>query len=231
MTNYCDKCKVEVDISHKNCPLCGAYVERDEIKNKSVNIKDIDYSYPAPNTETVIKKLLFKIILLFCIISVGVVMVVDSITSVRLDWSFHILVGWLIFWFTIGRSIFFHLEFRRQIVWDTIFACFLCLYIQYNLSNIDDWAWTYAVPAVLLGGLAALCLMMIAQYKNWENYCLPTTVMCILTTVPMIAYAAIYHVTHFMHYITIGCGLIVLLTMMIFGKKKYFLEIKKKFHI
>ena len=70
---------------------------------------------------------------------------------------------------------------------------------------------------------------MLIGYKDWVRFSMPLTSMCLVTAVPAIASAALYRHVHFMIYICVGVGVISLLLMMIIGKDKYFLELKKKF--
>lgn len=232
MRKYCEKCKVYVDECMENCPLCGTYLpcEEDEKKDTDI-ISYIDHGYPKVNNEKVIRNLLCKITVLLSLIAIGVVLVVDLLATKHIDWSLHVVVGIIIFWFTLGRSLFFNLELRRQLVWDCIMASLLLIYVEWVTDATYAWAWRFGVPSVILGCLLAICITMILKYDYWEHYCLPATVLCILSAVPMIYYVCMYHTTYFMHYICLGAGLALWIAMMVIEPKKYFLEVRKKFHI
>lgn len=240
MTNKCPRCDVEVDHNLTNCPLCGAFVENNENEFDANEYENnINYGYPKVRQNFVIKKLLLKVVLYFCIISIGICMLVNYLTSPtkQLDWSFHIIFGWIVYWCTLGRTMFFHLDMRKQIYWYSVFACIICFHIQFSIEKTIfveqamNWALIWATPSFLMGGVAGLVLYMLIKWKDWVRFVLPLTAMCLTCILPTIIGFCIYKDVHFMLYICMGVGVITLLFMMIVGKDKYFLELKKKFFI
>ena len=95
----------------------------------------------------------------------------------------------------------------------------------------QNWALVWAVPAFLLGGIATLFILMLLRFKDWVRYSMPLTAMCLVTAVPAIMATVMYKQVHFMIFICLGVGIITLLLMMILGREKYFLELKKKFFL
>lgn len=231
MYNFCEKCKVNVDNIHQTCPLCGAYIKKDEEKTISDKPSAIYYGYPKINTESVIKNLMLKIIIYVSIISTACVILIDLILSGKIDWSFHVAVGWLVFWFSLGRTIFFNLELRRQVVWDCIFASFLVYYAQYYVGIGENWALEVGLPLIDISCLILLGSTMVIKYKQWERYCLPISIICLFSMVPIIVYGILNRQVLVLHVICAGAGVVLLLGMMLLGNKKYFMELKKKFHI
>lgn len=237
MANYCDKCKVSVDKKHQNCPLCGAYIKTDEIliiKPDTVTAKEIvDYSYPKINMESIIKNLLLKIAIFISVFAMVAVVVINFLTTRKLDWCFHVIVGISLFWITFGRALFFKTNIGKQIVWDCIFAVLLIVYVQYVIGQLGAWwGYAYAVPSVIIACDVTIAATMLMKTKNWAVYSLSATVLCLISFVPLIyAFARNVGAEHFMSYICAGVGATMLVFMMLFGKKSYFLEMKKRFHI
>lgn len=238
MKNQCPKCKVKVDENLKNCPLCGAFIEREEISDTE-KFNKINYGYPEVDKEFVMRKVLLKIVLYCCIISIGICLLVNYLTSPtrEISWSYHIIFGWVVYWCTLGRTMFFHLDIRKQIFWYSIFACVICFHIQFSiektiyLSAEANWALRYASPAFLMGGIVGLLAYMLIMYRDWVRFTMPLTAMCIAACLPAISSLIIFKDVHFMLYISAGVGIATLLCLMIVGKEKYFLELKKKFFL
>ncbi len=239
MKKHCHKCNVEVDIHHNTCPLCGAYLESVEKLTDEEEYKQIDYSYPKLNNDVVMKMLLQKITILITIISILACAMINYLSNINseLTWVWHVIVGWIIFWVTIGRTLFFHLEFKKQIVWDSIFASLLAFYIQFSILGRfqllaeENWALVWATPSFLLGAMGGLAIHAIIRYKEWARFALPMTAVNIISIVPLITYYILYKEVHFMTFIAAGVGIFTLISMMIVGRKKYFTEYMKKFHM
>lgn len=235
MTDKCPRCNVKVDANLKNCPLCGAYIERDEDANATIS--KIDYGYPVVSKDAVWREFFLRVAIYACLISIGICFLVNYLAVGSIFWAYHILFGWVVFWFTIARSLFFHLDIRKQIFWYSIFACVICFYIQsvsnkaFVIAEELNWALIWATPAFLLGGIAGLFAYMVIEYRNWIRLAMPLTMMCLATAIPAIMAAIMYGHVHFMICISLGVGVITLLMMMILGREKYFLELKKKFFI
>ncbi len=105
------------------------------------------------------------------------------------------------------------------------------IYGKFVVTEEQNWALVWATPAFLLGGIAALFAFMIIGYKDWIRLSMPLTAMCVVTCVPVIMSWFMYQHIHFMIYICLAVGIITLLLMMVFGREKYFLELKKKFFL
>lgn len=234
MIDKCPRCNVKVDKNLKNCPLCGAYIEREE-EDIDAPVPTLSYDYPVVSKGVVWREIILRVFIYACVISIGICFLVNYLAADRVFWAYHILFGWIVFWFTIGRSLFFHLDARKQIFWYSIFACVICFYIQSWINNSfvvaeeTNWALIWATPAFLLGGIAILFAYMLIEYRNWDRLAMPLTAMCLATVIPAVMAAIMYHRVHFMICISLGVGVITILLMMILGKEKYFLELKKKF--
>lgn len=236
MLNKCPRCNVLVDKKLNNCPLCGAYIEREDEEIDSP-IPQIDYSYPVVDKSKVWRDIAFRVVLYICLISIGICFLVNFLAAERIFWAYHIIFGWVVFWFTLGRSLFFHLDLRKQIFWYSVFFAIISYYIQFFIYHKfvvpeeQNWALVWAVPAFLLGGIATLFILMLLRFKDWVRYSMPLTAMCLVTAVPAIMATVMYKQVHFMIFICLGVGIITLLLMMILGREKYFLELKKKFFL
>lgn len=237
MIDRCPRCNVKVDKSLTNCPLCGAYIEREDESFDSP-IPTIDYAYPEANKSVVLREVILRVFLYACLISIGICFLVNYLAIGKVSWAYHILFGWGIFWCTLGRSLFFHMDIRKQLFWYSVFACVICFYIQIMLNGkrfvipeAQNWALVWATPAFLLGGIASLFVYMLISYKDWVRLSMPLTMMCVVTAIPAVISGIIYKRVHFMICICLGVGIIALLLMMIVGKDKYFLELKKKLFI
>lgn len=224
---YCKNCKVSV-AGQNTCPLCGAYVGDNIIE---VNDR-VDLVYPSINKEIFVKMFIMRVLIFVTVLSLGVVFLTDWIATGKIDWSLNVAVGWGVFWLTIGRTVFFHLQLRRQIVWDCLFACGLVLYIQYLVKvPVYSIGFTIIIPCIIMSCIAGMQCIMLTKFKSWIRFALPTTVLCLISVVPLIVSLCVYKIAYFPLYMTAVYGAFTLLAMMLFGHKKYFIELKKKFHI
>lgn len=236
MIDKCPRCNVTVDKKLSNCPLCGAYIEHED-EDINSPIPAIDYSYPVVDKSGVFRDIAFRVVLYAFLISIGICFLVNFLATHRIVWAYHIIFGWVVFWFTLGRSLFFHLDVRKQVFWYSVFFSIISYYIQcfiyhaFVVPEAQNWALIWAIPAFLLGGIALLFVFMVLRYKDWVRYSMPLTAMCLVTAVPVIMAAVMYKQVHFMLCICLGVGIITLLFMMILGREKYFLELKKKFFV
>lgn len=236
MIDKCPRCNVKVDKNLSNCPLCGSYIERNE-EDHDAPLETIDYGYPKVRKGLVIREIAFRVFLYACLISIGICFLVNFLAANRIFWAYHIVFGWAVFWCTLGRSLFFHLDFRKQIFWYSVFASIICYYIQtmiygtFKVTEAQNWALIWAMPSFFLGGIAILFVYMLVEFKDWVRLTMPLTAMCLVTIVPAIIASVMYKQVHFMIYICLGVGFITLLLMMILGREKYFLELKKKFFL
>lgn len=224
---YCNNCKVSV-AGQNTCPLCGAYVGDNCVESND----RVDLAFPSINKEVFVKMFIMRVLIFVTVLSLGVVLLVDWIATGAIDWSLNVAVGWLIFWLTIGRTVFFHLQLRRQIVWDCLFACALVLYIQYLVNvPINSIGFTIIIPCVIMSCIAGMQIIMLMKFKSWNRFALPTTVLCLISLIPLIVSLCVYHEAYFPLYMAAIYGVLTQLAMMLFGHKKYFIELKKKFHI
>lgn len=232
--NRCERCKVNLEESLDNCPLCGAYIEKEEIDIEE-HFNDIDYSYNSPNHELILRKFFMRISIIVTFAALISVLIVDFLCNERISWSLHVVIGLFIFWLTFARIIFFQEEMRRMTVVFVLMIMFLVCYIQYCITGIPSsgrecWSLEYAAPAFQIGGLCLLCLMALIEFRSWNKYALPITLTALTSLVPFLIYYFLYFQLFFMQFISIAISLLVILLMIVFGRKKYFLEYKKKFH-
>lgn len=232
--NRCERCKVYVERSLDNCPLCGAHIEKEEIDIEE-HFNDVDYSYKPPNQEVILRKLFMRISIIITLIALFCVLIIDFLVNEKLSWSWHVVIGLFIFWITFARMIFFQEEMRRMTVVFVLMTMFLVCYIQYCITGIPDtahgcWSLEFAAPAFQMGGVVMICLMALVDFRNWNKYALPITLTALTALVPFLIYYFLYYQLFFMHFISMGISLAVILLMVVFGRKKYFLEYKKKFH-
>lgn len=223
---YCKKCNVNVT-GQNTCPLCGGFVGDDahEVDER------VELSYPPVSKEIVIKSLLFKAMIYACLISLAAVFLVDFLVDMRITWAIHIVVGWVVFWMTVGKAVFYHVQLRRQIVWDGIFASLLVLYIEYVVQGSVMIAVNWVIPCILMSCMATMAFTMAMKYKSWNRYALPMSTLCLLSIVPLIIMLAVTKQAFFMLYLAAALGILVQIGLMLFGRRKYFIELKKKFHI
>ncbi len=233
MIDKCPRCNVKVDSNLSNCPLCGSYIEREE---QTDIVKDgINYGYPKVGKSLVVREIAFRVVLYACLISIGISFLVNFLAANEIFWAYHVLFGWGIFWCTIGRSLFFHLDMRKQIFWYSVFASVICYYIQtmiygtFEVTEAQNWALVWATPAFLLGGIAVLFVYMLIEYKDWVRLAMPLTAMCLVTAIPAIISGAFYD----LYLPCSGCDYIVVVDdfrerKILFGTKKEILFISFK---
>lgn len=230
-TKYCDKCHVYVDSTLTNCPLCGSYMNQ-ENKEEKKDPKAIKYNYPQINDGKVVKRLIFRIAIYLTLITVIASTLLNWLfDGTVLTWAVHVYVGFIVFWLTIGRLLFTNLDIRKHIVIDCIAIGGLLYYFSFYFNTPVPWALYYAIPGTICVCIVTLLFCMLVNRKNWATYAVPATVLAFLTFVPLIASFCLYGAADLVIYISIVFSFGIVGAFIIFGNKKYFGELKKRFHI
>lgn len=231
MNKYCNKCKVEVDSSLHNCPLCGNFLTGEE-NTEPISSNTIVYAYPIVNKAIYLKQIAFKVMIFATIVALLACTAVDLLVSGKLDWAYHVYVAIAGYWLTVGRSMFFNMEIHRQIMWDILAAIGICFYIEAITHTTQyHWALYWVTPGVIALGMFSLGCTAFYDTKKWGSSIVTLALLGLLSWIPMFVSWLVLKDVHWMLFAVTGLGILVVAGILIFGRKRFVNELKKRFHI
>ncbi len=220
----CRKCGVRIEDGRGNCPLCGAFL------SDAQNSQDV-HAYPTVKRKTA-SKLAFRILLFVSLFAVVVCAGVNLAVDQQLSWSWHVLFAIALAWLTVGRGIFKRFSARKQISWDAAAVVILCVYLQIVTKSgaNNPWAFTLAAPIVVLVTATVHEIMFFANRGNRGNYEMALTRLCVLSALCIgISYLWLKS-CGWGWYVCTARGLVDVLAMMMFVRKSYVGELKRRLH-
>lgn len=221
--NHCRRCGVEVDENLGNCPLCGAFV--------SDNTQDSIYEYPKIDFKTK-RQLFLKISLFITIFTVALVVAINVAVNHTVSWSLHVLFGFVILWFAVGRSIIKRFNVRKHLVWDFIAVIALLFYINLWSSKLQNpWAFTLGAPIAVLTWATVLEILVFAHKGGRGNYMIALTRLFVLSAICIGISFIWIGKCDWGWIICAARGFVDVLALSFFAKDAYFSELKKRLHV
>lgn len=159
--SYCVNCGVELDASHKTCPLCNTPV---------INPKQLEQLHAVPpfprekgQVELVKRKdaaLLLSVVLLSTAVTCGLL---NFFVYKANPWSLSIIGACVVLWvFMIPLVIYTKLSAYTSLLLDGIVVC-AYLFMLTWLTNKNNWFFGIAVPITLLVTVLAEVMAFLLQ--------------------------------------------------------------------
>lgn len=219
----CRKCGVNVDDDLANCPLCGAFA--------SEETSPTIYEYPAVNLKKH-RRLFLKISLFITVFTIALVAAINLAVNKKISWSTHVVFGFALIWFCIGRPIIKRFNVRKHLTWDFMGVIALLFYINLWTSRLaNPWAFTLAMPIVVLVWQTVLEILTLAHKGGRGNYQISLTKLFALSAI-CIGVSFIWTKTcEWGWYVCTARGFIDVLALSFFAKDSYLSELKRRLHV
>lgn len=159
--SYCVNCGVELDASHKSCPLCNTPV----INPRELVPNDVTPPFPREKGQVELVKrkdaaILLSVVLLSTAITCGLLNF--FIYKANL-WSLSIIGACVVFWvFMIPLVIYTKLSVYLSLLLDGIIVC-AYLYMLTWLTNKNNWFFAIALPITILVTILAEIMSLLLQ--------------------------------------------------------------------
>lgn len=219
----CNRCHVKVMDEIKVCPLCQNVLNPldDEITEDM---------YPEIEFDVHKYHIIIRVFLFFSILVGIVLMTINYLTYTSTVWSI-IPVGVIIYFIlTIKYSIQNNANFAAKILVQTLGAILLVVLIDIVIGY-RGWSVDYAVPGIIIIANAAILILMIVNFMNWQSYLMFQIGMLLFSLIPVILYFRNIITHPVMAFVAAGFSVVTLIGTMIFGDKKAKNELMRRFHI
>lgn len=218
----CMKCGVEILDKSERCPLCQHVLEHGGSKNIQA----------YPDVRMVARKFRFfeNLILFLSIMSESVLIYINYKVESHLLWS--LIAGLILIYCNvvlrfaiIGKSGY---VFKTVIL--AVMAVIMLLGIDY-LSGYRGWSLNYVLPGGILAMDAAILLMMIINFRNWQSYMMMQIFMILCSLVPVVLYALGVVTVWYLAFLAMAASVFLFLGTLILGDRRARSELGRRFHI
>ena len=174
----CSECRVEVNETANNCPLCYGKINKID-ENVEVN------SYPKIELSLKKYRNLFKIFglisLFICIFS----LVVNYITESNVKWSLILTAGIAYWWTTIGFSINSSMSKTYRIIIETILLDLLVIILDL-VQGYTGISINYVIPIITITVNLIVLSIIIINKTKWKKYVMYQLTLLIIGLLPLI---------------------------------------------
>lgn len=223
----CIRCDIEIYDDTHVCPLCNGVVEQsDELSGEAGG------SQMYPDVRPSVRKLKFfiKLFIFLSIIAEAVLILINSLTYKGFSWSLISGIVLAYACFTVMYALRNDQSHRRKLWGEAIAAMVLVGAID-AVTGARGWSVNYVIPSIILAVDGAILIFMIANHRHWQNYLL-LQVMMVFISVVFVVFAAFGIIKHpLLTIIAAVISGIALTGSLIFGDKKAFTELSRRFRI
>ena len=198
---HCKICGVNVNQKHSNCPLCGAYLDREGVGQERY-CKEIESSvnnYGIEYRDVVRRNFWSKRVLSWCIMLIVACVVINVITSPTSMWSGYVATGVLVSYFAVISNIF-----KRQRFYSILANC--AVYLSMAIVLIDvfqsfdtvqsmaafGFSLKYVVPGIMTAVIIACDVLIGKGDQKCTYYLLTLLLVSVLSALPQIAQWAFF---------------------------------------
>ena len=224
----CSACGVDIAGAAEKCPLCGVAVASAD--------PSPDLGFPEFHLQKRRMGPLIRLISLAVVLVTAVQVLVNLLTWNGVLWSVisctDLLYAWFMGLFTFNRNI--HIGFKMLMHAVTIPLLLIVInFFAYDIETIDrvEWAAAYAMPAIFLGFIVAINIIMVTRRKNHRHYLLYQFTLCIAAFVPLILVFAGAVDPCWPSITTTSASALTVAAWSIFARKSVKSEFGRKFHV
>lgn len=170
--SYCVNCGVELNDSEKKCPLCGTIVLNPNLFGK----EESQAIPPYPPREDYLllsenRRLTLILMTLVFLLPAAVCLLVDSMTSSALSWSYYVAGGMVTMWVFMAPPIFWR-KSKGIIGFILLDAAVLLLYlafVEYLSNPVKPWFISLAFPVVILFTVLVVAFVWAIQSGRYRR--------------------------------------------------------------
>lgn len=219
--NRCKQCNIIIRDDTEICPLCSCVLEKEtEGQNKYPDIR-----------------LKGKKLLLVSHICLVVILLISAVLM-GLDFGLFHGVLWcpvpiaiLAYCYLVLRyGVINNAGYRSKIIVLTVLGILFIVFIDVA-TGFNRWSVNYVIPGGILLVDAAIVLLMIINYKNWQSYIIFQMVMILFSLCPMILWRIGIITSPILSLVTVGITLFLIIGTVIIGERRARTELQRRFHI
>lgn len=156
---YCNKCSVNVNHNHNNCPLCGSYLNKSNDNDNCQAYLPLDniVSHPVVkinSTVSFLKNKLSKILLTACVIA----FLLNLLFARTTPWSAYVIIGAMVAIFAIIMPIAEKTKLQKQIRHNLFLFTLVAVALELTITRLHfEWfvvfdilPWFYAGTIILI---------------------------------------------------------------------------------
>ena len=193
---HCTVCNVNVNERLTNCPLCGAYLtekgvgQTDYAKNIERNVNSYGIEY-----KSVLRRNFWsKRVLSWCLILIGVCVLINALASPTSLWSGYVAIGVLVTYFAVIKNMFKRTRFYAILANCAIYLSLAVILIDVVVSfdmtrSMEHFGFSlrYVVPALLTAVIICCDVLVGKGDQKCTYYLLTMFWTSLLALVPQIA--------------------------------------------
>ena len=193
---HCRICDVNVNQKHANCPLCGAYLDQDGVGQEHY-VREIEgnvNNYGIEYRDIVRRNFWSKRVLSWCMILIGICVLINVLASPTSLWSGYVAVGVLVSYFAVINNIFKRKRFYAILANGAIYLSMAIVLIDVlhsydTVMNMSAFGFSikYVVPGILVGIIIACDVLIGKGDTKCTYYLLTSFLTCVLALMPQIA--------------------------------------------
>lgn len=171
----------------------------------------------------------FQLFSFSCIIAVVACFMINYIFTPKLIWSAFVAGGALSMWITLAVGFFKRHNLLKNGIWQMIIIPTVCILWDYY-TGWHAWSIDFVMPCVYLAVEISMVIITTIQKLPVEEYMIYYIMAGILGLVPGILLAV--NLTHFALFSVLcsGISFLLLMALLIFKRKDFFVELYKKLH-
>lgn len=224
----CPKCHVEVDESHSHCPVCGRFL-------KDVSHTEKQSIYPTPNYKTLERKnsTILQSIFAFPLLSALLVTLLIDLLLIRNNFGTSFLVTFIVFylWIFIYQTLLSNQGIGAKILWQILGLSLLLLMIGFVTERtLNTWPLQYVIP-ILMSVANVLFFIIVTIQRRTDVILFQSFVMSLLSMVPFGLYLFALNAEQVPGFIAFLLGLINIIALFTYLRKKFFAYIQRWLHI
>lgn len=217
----CIRCNVKIKDDTLICPLCRSVLEEGGKGTKSY-----------PNARVRIRRLnLFSNIILFLALLVSAVCgYINYITYRGIVWSLiadaGIFYAFLIFRLAIVGNSGYRTKMTSMTVLAVLYVILIDVVIGYR-----GWSVNYVLPGAVILTDAAIVVLMIVNWRNWQSYLLFQLSLIVCSIIPLILAWVDIVTEPGCSVLAFGLSVFLFLGTLIIGDRRARTELRRRFHV
>ena len=224
----CPKCNIHVHASHSHCPVCGRFLHEVDATNKQHLYPTPDYKKIDKKTSTTLQSILaFPLLfaLLFTIL-------LDSfVLQSNFGPSFLVTLVVLYAWILIYRTILPKNGPGEKILWQMMGLTLFFLLLGFiTEGSFNTWPIQYVIP-IILGVGNVLFFIIVTVQRRTDVILLQMLLMSFFSMVPWILSFVGLNDERLTSFIIFLFGLLNIIALVTYLRKKFFAYIQRWLHI
>lgn len=224
----CPKCKIEVHPSHSHCPVCGRFLQDVDATKKQ-------HFYPTPNYKHLEKKTstTLQSVLAFPLLLALIVSLLLDLFLIQGNFGLSFLVTTIVLysWILIYRTLLPRNGIGEKILWQMLGLTLFFLMLGFiTQQSLNTWAIQYVIP-ILLGIGNLFFFIIVTVQRRTDVILFQMFVMSLFSMLPWLLSFLGLNDERLTSFIIFLLGLLNLIALVTYLRKKFFAYIQRWLHI